>query len=360
MWPLWLLMTAGMNALFLSADLFNVYVTIELMTLAAIAWWWPRRPAAPHGKGQRADALRAAMRYLLLAMLGSLAYLLGVALLYGALGTLDLYDAAARMAGGDAATLTALALMSAGLLLKGAIFPLHAWLPGAHAQAPGPVSAVLSALVVKTSVYLLYRLWFWSAAGIDREAASWLLGLLGAGAILYGSAAALVQDQLKRVVAYSTVAQLGYLLLVFPLMGQASAWSAAGLQTAEPRPGQGRHVPGGGQHRARLRQRPAGPAGRCRQAGAGQPVRLRAGRRQPDGPAAQRRLPGQVAAAGGGLGRRRLGMDRRACWPAACWPPATCSGCWRRCSANLRRPPARQTTPTRHDAAAGQTPCHGR
>ncbi|HSM20628.1 MAG TPA: proton-conducting transporter membrane subunit, partial [Rubrivivax sp.] len=88
----------------------------------------------------------------------------------------------------------------------------------------------LSALVLKPSVYLLYRLWFWSAAGVDREAASLLLGLLGAGAILYGSAAALVQDQLKRVVAYSTVAQLGYLLLVFPLMNHASAWSAAGLQ----------------------------------------------------------------------------------------------------------------------------------
>jgi multicomponent Na+:H+ antiporter subunit D len=230
MWPLWLLMTAGMNALFLAADLFNAYVTIELMTLAAIALVVAQAPGAAHPKAQRAHALRAAMRYLLLAMLGSLAYLLGVALLYGACGTLDLYDAAARMDGADAATRTSLALMSAGLLLKGAIFPLHAWLPGAHAQAPGPVSAVLSALVVKTSIYLLYRIWFWSAAGIDREATLCLLGLLGAGAILYGSAAALVQHQLKRVVAYSTVAQLGYLLLVFPLLGHASAWAAAGLQ----------------------------------------------------------------------------------------------------------------------------------
>jgi len=230
MWPLWLLMTAGMNALFLAADLFNVYVTIELMTLAAIALVVAQAPGGAHGKAQTAGALRAAMRYLLLAMLGSLAYLLGVALLYGAYGTLDLYDVAVRMDAGEAASLTALALMSGGLLLKGAIFPLHVWLPGAHAQAPGPVSAVLSALVVKTSVYLLYRLWFWSAAGVDREAVSVLLGLLGAGAILYGSAAALVQDQLKRVVAYSTVAQLGYLLLVFPLIGHASAWSAAGLQ----------------------------------------------------------------------------------------------------------------------------------
>lgn len=220
-WPLWLFTVTGLNALFLAADLFNLYVTIELMTLAAIAL------VATSGE---ADALRAAMRYLLLAMLASLAYLLGVALLYGAHGTLDLYGVSSGMAGAGVATLTALALMSAALLLKGAIFPLHLWLPAAHATAPGPVSALLSALVVKTSVYLLYRLWFWSAAGIDREMASLLLGLLGAAAVLFGSAAALVQDQIKRVVAYSTVAQLGYLMLVFPLMAHPSAWSAAGYQ----------------------------------------------------------------------------------------------------------------------------------
>jgi multicomponent Na+:H+ antiporter subunit D len=76
--------------------------------------------------------------------------------------------------------------MSAGLLLKGRSFRCTPGCPGACA-GPGPVSAVLSALVVKTSVYLLYRLWFWSAAGLDREAVAWLLGLLGAGAVLYGS-----------------------------------------------------------------------------------------------------------------------------------------------------------------------------
>lgn len=215
-WPLWLLMTAGLNALLLSADLFNLYVTIELMTLAAIAL------VASDGKP---DALRAAMRYLLLALLGSLAWLLGVALLYGARGTLDLYAGA-----GGGTPPVALALMSAALLLKGAIFPLHVWLPAAHAQAPGPVSAVLSALVVKTGVYLLYRLWLWHAGALDREAAALLLGALGAAAVLYGSVAALLQQQLKRVVAYSTVAQLGYLLLLFPLAAQASAWSAAGIQ----------------------------------------------------------------------------------------------------------------------------------
>jgi formate hydrogenlyase subunit 3/multisubunit Na+/H+ antiporter MnhD subunit len=226
-WPLWLLLLAGLNGLFLSADLFNVYVALELVSLAAVAL------VAADGEP---EALRAAMRYLLLAMLASLAYLLGVALLYGTHGTLDLY----ALAGGvgapppDGATLTALSLVTVGLLLKAAVFPLHVWLPAAHAHAPGPVSAVLSALVVKAGVYLLYRVWLWTAAGLDLAALPLLLGLLGAGAVLFGSLAALVQSQIKRVVAYSTVAQLGYLMLVFPLLADpraaAGAWLGAGCQ----------------------------------------------------------------------------------------------------------------------------------
>jgi multisubunit Na+/H+ antiporter MnhC subunit len=138
-WPLWLLLIAALNALLLSADLFNLFVTLELVTLSAIGLLvLEGKPAA----------LRAAMRYLLLALLGSLAYLLGVALVYGEAGTLDLYQAGEVL---DATLLpvTALVLMTVGLLLKSAIFPLHGWLPGAHGNAPGPVSAVLSAMVVK-------------------------------------------------------------------------------------------------------------------------------------------------------------------------------------------------------------------
>jgi multicomponent Na+:H+ antiporter subunit D len=230
MWPLWLLMTAGMNALFLAADLFNVYVTIELMTLAAIALVVAQPPGGAHGKAQRAGALRAAMRYLLLAMLGSLAYLLGVALLYGALGTLDLYDAAARMGArqsrhADRAGVDERGPAAQGRDLSAARVAARRARAGARAGERGAVGAGgedqrLSAV----PPVVLERRRRRPRGGLV------LLGLLGAGAILYGSAAALVQDQLKRVVAYSTVAQLGYLLLVFPLMGHASAWSAAGLQ----------------------------------------------------------------------------------------------------------------------------------
>lgn len=212
-WPAWLLLLAALNGLFLSADLFNVYVGLEIASLSGIALIaWEGKP----------EALRAAMRYLLLALLASLVYLLGVAVIYGATGALDFTLAGARLPDGTVAT-AAMALITGGLLLKSAIFPLHAWLPPAHGSAPGPVSAVLSALLVKASLYLLYRAWFWLPFP-PLPASGQLLSLLGAGALVYGSLQALRQQRLKPLVAYSTVAQLGYLMLVFALPG---AWSGS-------------------------------------------------------------------------------------------------------------------------------------
>jgi len=168
------------------------------------------------------------MRYLLTSLLASLAYLLGVALLYAAFGTLDIAGLGTRMTPGPAVW-AAVALMSSGLLLKTALFPLHFWLPPAHANAPTPVSALLSALVVKASFYLLLRLWFEAFPAALTPIAGDLLGTLGAAAIFWGSVQALRQQRLKLLVAYSTVAQIGYLFLLFPLtavaMGAMAAWS---------------------------------------------------------------------------------------------------------------------------------------
>lgn len=211
-WPLWLILVASINALFVSADLFNLYVTLELVTLAGVAMI---------AVGGAPAAMRAAMRYLLLGLMASLFYLLATALVYGQTGTLDLYQIGERLEGG-ALTVTALALMLTGLLVKSAITPLHVWLPAAHGKAPGPVSAVLSALVVKVTLYIMIRLWFWVAADLDLAGAALLLGGLGASAILYGSLAAIVQTRLKMLVAYSTVAQLGYVMLLFPLASSAA------------------------------------------------------------------------------------------------------------------------------------------
>lgn len=217
-WPLWLFLWAALNALFLSADLFNHYVTLELIGLSS---------AALVTLGGQREALTAGMRYLLVSLLGSLFFLLGIAILYAALGTLAVDDLRARLTPSEAAS-AAIAAISIGLLLKTALFPLHFWLPRAHANAPAPVSAALSALVVKASYYLLLRLWFDVFPAAVSPAANQLLGVLGAAAIIWGSLLALRQRRLKLLVAYSTVAQVGYLFLVFPL-GSITAWHAVVL-----------------------------------------------------------------------------------------------------------------------------------
>jgi len=212
-WPIVLFLLAGLNASFSSVDLFNLFVALELVTLCAVAL------VALEGS---AAAIAAAIRYFLFAMLGSLAYLLGAAILFGIYGTLDvaLLHNAVR---GDAATLSACALLTAGLMAKMALFPLHAWLPAAHAAAPTPASALLSALVVKAPFVILLRLWFEVMPAVATPSTTQLLGALGAAGILLGSIMALRQSRLKLIVAYSTVAQLGYLFLVFPLAGGSGA-----------------------------------------------------------------------------------------------------------------------------------------
>ena len=213
-WPLWMLLWTAMNALFLSADIFNLYVTLELMGLAAVAL-----VALAGG----ADALGAAMRYLLVSLLGSLCYLLGVALLYHSFGTVDIALLAERVES-TPAVWAAMGLMTVGLLFKTALFPLHFWLPPAHASAPAPVSALLSALVVKASFYILLRLWLEVFPQVGMAPAQ-LLGVLGAAAVLWGGVQALRQTRLKMLIAYSTVSQIGYLFLVFPL-ASLMAWQA--------------------------------------------------------------------------------------------------------------------------------------
>lgn len=220
-WPLLGFLLAGLNALFVSADLFNLYVTLELVGLAAIGL-----VAAGGGTQQVA----AALRYLFATLLGSGAYLLGVALLYGAYGTVS-SATLLPLVTAEAPRLVWIAagLMVTGLLLKTALFPFHFWLPPAHGGAPAPVSALLSALVVKASFYLILRLWLGPLQALLPSFA-WLLALLGAAAIFWGSWQAIRAVKVKRLIAYSTVAQLGYLFLIFPLLPAPGALQAGVMQ----------------------------------------------------------------------------------------------------------------------------------
>lgn len=206
-WPLFWFLLAALNGIWLAGDLFNLYVGLELVTLAAVGMVTL--------SGKKA-ALAAGLRYLYAALLGSLGYLLGVALLYAAYGTLDLAQLGNLMEP-NLTTLTAFLFITLGLLVKTAIFPFHTWLPPAHGGALAPVSALLSALVVKSSFYILARLWLDAGADVVPVSAAQALGALGAIAIFYGGYKAFQQDQIKMLVAYSTVAQLGYLMMIFPL-----------------------------------------------------------------------------------------------------------------------------------------------
>lgn len=210
-WPLWWLLISGLNALFVSADAFNIYVCLEIIGLSAAALVALQSTRA---------ALDAALRYLLVGLLGSLFYLMAIAILYRSHGTLDLTQIAASSSNG-LPDQVAMVLITLGLLLKIALFPLHFWLPQAHANAPTPVSAILSALVVKASLYVLIKFWFEILSESTTFGASQILGALGVAAIIYGSWKAYRATQLKVLIAYSTVAQLGYIFLLFPLSEHA-------------------------------------------------------------------------------------------------------------------------------------------
>jgi multicomponent Na+:H+ antiporter subunit D len=223
--PLWFLLWLGLSAVYLAGDLFNAYVALEVLGLSAVGL------VALSG----GEAVAAAMRYVLATLLASLLFLLGVALVYAQHGVVDM-QALAAMAASGPATSAALAFMTLGLAMKTALFPLHFWLPAAHAGALAPISAVLSGLVVKASFYLLARLWLGVFANVHTPPVAELLGVLGIGAVIWGSVQAIRQERLKLLVAYSTVAQLGYLFLVFPLAahpaGGAAAWRGGFLLVA--------------------------------------------------------------------------------------------------------------------------------
>jgi len=207
-WPLWLFLWMTLNGLYLSADLFNLYVLLEVLGLAAVSL------AILSGKP---PALVAGLRYLLVALVGSMAYLLGVALLYGAYGNLDLKILGDTLEVG-VTTQVAIGLMVIGLMIKTALFPFHFWLPSAHSAAEAPVSALLSALVIKASFYLILRLWVDVFGGSITYASGQAIGVLGAIAVVWGSYQALRQERLKLMVAHSTVGQIGYMFLLFPLI----------------------------------------------------------------------------------------------------------------------------------------------
>ncbi|MBF0334638.1 MAG: oxidoreductase [Alphaproteobacteria bacterium] len=224
-WPPFLFEVAALAALFMSWDVFNVYVALELASLAAVTL-----VAQGHGKA----AVAAALRYLLVALAGAITTLLGVGLLYAGFGTLDLSILSRALAGPGLVGWLALALITVGLAAKAALFPLHTWLPAAHASAPAPGSALLSALVVEASLFVLLRVWMvgFAHAPVPGPALQ-SLGLIGAAGIVWGGLLAMRQRRLKLLLAFSTLTQVGYVVMVVPLSADPRwtelAWQGGGM-----------------------------------------------------------------------------------------------------------------------------------
>ena len=201
-----LLLLSGLVGMVATRDLFNLFVFMEVSSLAAatlIASGGGRAPVA-------------AFRYLLAGTVAGSLYLFGVGFLYAVTGTLNLDDLAARLPGADAAPAVAVgvALVAVGLFLKAALFPLHGWLPDAYVQAPVPASAFIAAVMAKVSAYAVLRLFGVALGGTEvgaaaLEAALWL-GILGT---VVGGVFALAQREVSRMLAWSSVGAMGTVLL---------------------------------------------------------------------------------------------------------------------------------------------------
>jgi multicomponent Na+:H+ antiporter subunit D len=206
LYPLVLLLLTGLMGVVLSGDLFHLFVFLEIYAISTYA-------LVALG-GDR--AVFASFRYLLLGTLGSGMYLLGVGFVYFATGTLNMADVASQLpaVAADPAILGSMGLIVLGLALKMALFPLHVWLPDAHTYAPPGVAALLAAVQVKAGAYALIRVLFdvyGPAYGADGVPVDVLLTWFGAAGIVVGSVLAIRQTDLKRLLAYSTVAQLGFI-----------------------------------------------------------------------------------------------------------------------------------------------------
>ena len=207
---LFLLLTTGLLGIVVTGDLFNLYVFLEISSLAAYALL---------SSGTIRSAV-ATFRYLIIGTIAATFYLLGVGYLYALTGSLNMADVAARVpAIADSSIfIVAVIFIVIGLAIKAALFPLHGWLPDAYAYAPPSVIGFISAVMAKVSAYALFRVLYFVLR--PAEAVGQTLSVLGwvaAIAIVSGSLLAVAQRDVRRMLAYSSVGQMGYIILGFAI-----------------------------------------------------------------------------------------------------------------------------------------------
>lgn len=205
-----LICLTGLLGVTITGDAFNVFVFLEISSLSTYALI---------ALGARRDrrALTAAFNYLIMGTIGATFFVIGIGLLYQATGTLNMADLRDQLAGQDNKMIRAgFAFILVGIGLKLAMFPMHLWLPNAYTYAPSAVTAFLAATATKVAVYVLIR-FFYSVFSFDfsflMAAFTYVLLPLGLAGMFIASLVAVFQDDVKRMLAYSSVAQIGYMLL---------------------------------------------------------------------------------------------------------------------------------------------------
>ncbi|MEN3006780.1 MAG: proton-conducting transporter membrane subunit [Candidatus Methanosuratincola petrocarbonis] len=201
-YSLMLLLTAGLIGVFVSGDLFTLFVFWELMCVSSYALVAFRK--------HEWEPLEAGFKYLVMSTVGSLVALYGISLVYGIAGTLEIAGMGAALSGAGLVGYFPLAMIVAGFGVTAAIVPFHTWLPDAHPAAPSPVSAVLSGLVIKGGAYAIFRVLF---TGFASYSFAVPLIVLGAATMTLGNLMVFAQQDIKRFFAYSSVANMGLILL---------------------------------------------------------------------------------------------------------------------------------------------------
>jgi len=204
-YTLFLLMLAGMNGVIVTGDMFNLYVFLEIAAISSYALV---------AFGTEHQELEASFKYAVMGIVASAFILLGIALLYSYTSTLNMADMSLAL-GEDNFSLIVLfvsVLFIVGFGLKSALVPFHAWLPDAHPSAPAPISAILSGVLIKTlGIYALARVCF-SVLGTTPLLLN-ILMVLGTISMIVGGLLAIGQVDIKRMLAYSSISQIGYIFL---------------------------------------------------------------------------------------------------------------------------------------------------
>lgn len=204
-YTLFLLMVAGMNGVVITGDMFNLFVFLEIASVASYALV---------AFGTERHELEAAFKYTVMSTVGSLFVLLGIVFLYSYTSTLNMADMANILAqkGTSNITIMVSVIFIMGFGLKAALVPFHAWLPDAHPSAPAPISAMLSGILIKSlGVYTLCRV-FYNIIGINSSL-SLILMMLGTLSMVLGVFLAIGQWDFKRLLAYHSISQIGYVIL---------------------------------------------------------------------------------------------------------------------------------------------------